>query len=135
MVDNIEVSHPDVKYMRVGNKVITLRRDAQNFYEDMYGTIWALYDPQNTTDPISRCGVAPFALPTWPVFVKMNEGCGPHDFAYSSDVYQAFHDRSTADDYLQSLEQQEGYPIFGLLFKIIARELGGSFWENKETND
>lgn len=125
----------DTKFIVVGKLVVILTRGADGFFHDEEGTIWAYKDESMTTDPKDRCGVAPIALPEWPIFQKYNDACAPHDFAYSSDVYQAFHDRLEADNYLQSLLDKEDDSFLGWLFRNLARWFGGRFWENPNTNN
>lgn len=123
------------RYLVANGRTIQLTKNLDGFWADSEGTLYAYYETANTRDPVNRCGVAPLALPTWPIFVKMNDGCAPHDFAYSSPVYQAYHDRADADEYLESLLDQSGHPIFGWFAKVISRIFGGRFWENERTNN
>jgi len=123
------------RYLVANGITIQLIKNLDGFWEDSEGTLYAYYETANTKDPVDRCGVAPLALPTWPIFVKMNDACRPHDFAYSSPVYQAFHYRHDADEYLRTLQSKSGYPIFGWIARTISRLIGRDYWENSKTND
>lgn len=125
----------NMKYIvtiRFGAVVLTKHEDG--FWYDDEGTIYA-YKDGVTADSVDRCGVAPIALPTWPFFQDVNDACAPHDFAYSSPVYQAFHTRKQADDMLAALLTAERHPILGSIFEDIARLLGAKYWENPSTNN
>jgi hypothetical protein len=122
-------------YLTANGKVVELTLNASGFWADSEGAVYGLYDPASANDPVSRCGVSPIALPTTPYFAVLNEDCAAHDYAYSSPVYEAYHTRQEADDYLESLLSQSGYPIIGWLFRNIARLFGGKFWENTSTNN
>lgn len=123
------------RYLVANGITIQLIKNLDGFWEDSEGTLYAYYETANTKDPVDRCGVAPLALPTWPIFVKMNANCSFHDNMYSNPVFQAFYHRHDADEWLNSLMSKDGFPVFGWLFKKISRLFGSSFWENKGTND
>lgn len=114
--------------------VITLVRGGDGFWRDPNGTIFALNDGRSIDDA-KRCGIWPFALPTWDFFTPLNQACAPHDFAYSSPVYQAFHTRLEADEYLGNLQSIAANPIVAGIFEGISRLLGVEFWENDKTNN
>lgn len=122
------------KYIIANKQIIELTKNAQGFWQNDKGTLYA-YKDGATTDPKDVCGVAPLDLPSWPFFQVENDQCAKHDFMYSSLVYQAFHTRSEADTYLQRMLDLVGHPLIGDIFSEIARLLGAPFWENKATND
>lgn len=110
-----------------------LTQQPSGFWSDDKGTLYAYKEASSTTDQEDRCGVWPLALPQWAMFQKINEACVPHDFTYSSPVYQAFHTRTDADYYLDHLLTLEGHPLLGDVFSDIAKLLGVPFWENAKT--
>lgn len=123
----------DKKYIVLAKTVVTLTENAMGLYEDAAGCVWALRDDSQTLDAVERCGIAPFALPSWGMFQQLNEMCKAHDFAYSCPAYQAFHTREDADQYLGTLISRGGYPVTGIIFEQIAHQLGGFAWENSKT--
>ena len=96
------------------------------------GVEFALSDDASSVDPIDRCGIGRFSLPT---SVPIN--CAPHDFAYSSPTYQVFHTRKEADEMLESLtEQAPGlWNLLAKPFYWISRQFGAIRWEDPKTND
>lgn len=124
----------DNKYIITNNTTVELTRNADGFYQDDKGTIYA-YNDGVSTDPKDVCGVAPLDLPSWPFFQTENDQCAKHDFMYTSPVYQAFHTRQEADTYLERMLDLSGHPLIGEIFSEIARLLGSPFWENEATND
>lgn len=106
--------------------------NADGFYQDPEGTVYAFKNGKSV-DPVARCGVKPFTLPLWDCFEEVNEACGIHDNMYEMPVYQAFHTRDEADDYLEHLIELSGHPILADIFSELARELGAPFWENQKT--
>lgn len=125
------------KYLVANGKTVQLTKNMDGFWQDSRGVIYAYYETVNSADPVNRCGVAPLALPTWPIFVGMNEACTFHDGIYQNPVYQAYHYRSDADEYLQSLiEQSDKGAVAWMtarLFRWISRKWGARFWENPDT--
>lgn len=126
------------KYLRFRNEVIPIHQNAQGFWQDDQGGLYAMAEKSASKDDTVACGVAPFDLPNWTGWMRaLNESCAPHDFMYSSPVYQAFHTRAEADAALEaSIETAAGgswWSIFAAPFSWIARQLGADDWENKET--
>jgi len=125
------------RYLVTKRQTIQLTKNMDGFWQDSRGVIYAYYETVNSADPVDRCGVAPMALPTWPIFVEINKACSHHDFLYQSQVYQAFNFRHDADDYLQSLIEQSDKGALAWmtarLFRWISRRFGSRFWENPDT--
>lgn len=112
------------------NKSIKLTKDEDGFYKDDKGTIYALEDNNLSIDTKSRCGIGVFSLPeAWGI----NDGCSPHDYAYSSPVYQAFHTRDEADQMLKAHITLVSHPVLGWLFRQVSRVFGPPLWENPKT--
>ncbi len=76
-----------------------------------------------------------------PFETPLDPGCTIHDYIYSSPVFQLFHTRRQADDYMRYLQRRavEHVPMrrfwYGVIdvFHGIARKLGAPFWENEKT--
>lgn len=115
---------------------IELRKGPDGFWTSADGTIWAFSDYDNSVDRVDRCGVGFFSLPTTSPLTK---NCKPHDYVYTSEVYQAFHTRSEADRYLSDLIENDR--SVGRLrwlakpFWFLSRLFGGRYWENNDTQD
>jgi hypothetical protein len=124
----------DKKYIAIpeNGRIYELVKGSDDLWRDISGCVWALHDGV-TADPVERCGVAPFALPDWPIFVKINDACKPHDYAFTSPAYQAFHTFGDANVYLQGLQTAQGCPVLGEAFEEISDEFGAKYWENKKT--
>lgn len=116
-------------------KAVHLARGNDGFYRDALGTIFALRDDSDTMDLVDRCGIAPFAIPTW--FERITRACKPHDYKYSSFAYQAFYTRAEADAELErdvrTMAAGDWWRILGAPFRWIATRFGGEAWENKDT--
>lgn len=126
-------NQPDVKYVVTKRFGITqVIRGADSFFRDAEGTLYAFREGP-TADATDRCGVWPFALPLWPMFQTVNDACKPHDFAFSSPVYQAFHTYNEANEMLEAVQILGGHPVFGAFAEQIAAILGMEYWENKST--
>lgn len=109
------------------------RFNVTDFWKDEFGTTYAFADDGYAVDAKSRCGIAPFALPDWTIFHDINLACGPHDYAYSSPVFQSFYTEAEADEYLERLQTEVGFPVLGWVFKKLSNLVGRFFWENKST--
>lgn len=98
------------------------------------GAVWALADYSASVDPVDRCGVGIFSLSS---DNPLTGECRYHDYAYSSAAYQAFHTRSQADEYLESLIKQEptAWSILAKPFYWLSRVFGAALWENQTTRD
>lgn len=121
------------KFLVVGNRVIRLATKEggpEDFFYDEYGTLWALRSDIGSWDNVSRCGVFPFVFPQG---TPIDDVCDVHDFMYSSPVFQHFHTRSEADDYLRTGGKAVGMPITGRVFKLLSIKFGWMVWENKKT--
>lgn len=125
---------PRSKYIIFKGEVISLTELKPGFWYDPFGTVYALRG-DSTADPVKRCGVWPFSVPMNLYFAKLNGSCSPHDYAYDTPVYQAFHTRKEADNYLRDVLIANGYSLLGRLFRSLARMFGGQFWENDKTNN
>ena len=127
------------KYLNYNGEVTeVVERDPENFpnfFYDKDNCLYAFSDSSTDLDENDVCGIAPLALPDWPFFRRINDACAPHDFAYSSQVYQAFNLRSTAESMLRAHLAGAGFPIVGKVFAEVAEEFGGPAWENDETRD
>lgn len=129
----------EVRYI-VGRRrqVIELHKESHGWWCDCEGTIYAFVEQGNSRDLKARCGVWPFALPLWGVFIELNYLCSRHDFTYGSPVYQAYNNREVADVYLNKLlecDQKKWYSRLGDTFFNLTRTWGYKFWDNKKTND
>lgn len=127
--------NPNLKHIVFHKTVVDVVRDPiTNFWSDANGTLYAYRDSSSSMDHIDRCGVGWFSLADGN---PLNPACTPHDYTYESPVYQAFHTRSEADQYLKSLLTQIPgvHYITPEVFKFLAREEGQHLWENKETNN
>lgn len=123
------------RYIAFKGAVIELTRNSEGFWVDDFPTIYAFREKETSVDDKDVCGIGSFTLDKDD---PRNAACKPHDYAYESPAYQAFHSRAEADFYLkQLLEQIPGYEgaLTPELFYRITRLLGGGFWENKETNN
>lgn len=127
----------DRRFISVRGQTVELIRNAQGFWEAPGGTIFAYGELSHTVDPVTRCGIGFFSLSETN---DITDACRPHDFAYNSPVYQAFHTREEADQKLETditLIGQElrrpWYQWVGKLFRKVAEVFGGKYWENKET--
>lgn len=125
---------PNIKYIVFNKEVITVYKDIDGLWRDMSGTVYAFNESTASEDPINRCGVGFFSLPTTN---PLTDDCTPHDYAYSSPGFEAFHTRKEADQYLESLieENPSAWSILAKPFYWIARILGSRYWENKDTNN
>lgn len=122
------------KYIVWRGKIVTITYDVvTGFWYDPQGTIIALQNPVSA-DPIVRCGIGVLSLPT---SHPLTAACGPHDYAYNSVAYQAFHTRDEADRYLESLTALIGeghwYGYLARPFYRISSWFGGKYWENPKT--
>ena len=125
----------DKKFIVFRGETIELTENPDGFYHDDKGTIYSFTSADSSVDDSNHCGVGFFSLPDGH---PLNAGCGSHDYAYSSPVYQAFHTRKEADKMLQSLLHQiPGYShsITPDIFYMLSRVFGGFFWENDKTNE
>lgn len=127
------------KYLNYKGEVVeVIERDPinfPNFFYDKNNCLYAFADPSTDLDENDVCGIAPLALPDWPFFRRINDACAPHDFAYSSQVYQAFNLRSTAEAMLKRHLELAEAPILAEVFTEIAHEFGAAAWENDKTRD
>lgn len=125
---------PEKKYITVpeNGRIYELTRGEDGLWRDISGTIWALREgPVADIDEV--CGVDPVALPAWYIFEKINAACRPHDYAFSSPAYQAFHTFDEANQYLKALQTIVGFPLLGEIFREISDEFGRKYWENTAT--
>lgn len=77
-----------------------LIQGVDGLWRDKYNTIYGLPDAEaGSSDPVARCGVAPFVLPVSDPFT---DACEIHDAAYSNPTYQNFHTRSEVDSKLEA---------------------------------
>lgn len=120
---------PEVLYIIISAKVEKLEKDERGFYIDSLGTIWALAEAVNSVDPVNRCGIGVFSLPTTERFKDLNEICSVHDYMTSSIVFMTFHTRKEADDYLKNIK----HPLLKELFYNISRVFSRYFWEVSKT--
>lgn len=125
------------KYIIFRKEVIELTQGEDLLWRDSDGGIWADSDNGKSKDSYDGCGVTPFDLPPWGIFQKLNDICKLHNYKYNSLTWQTFHTRKEADDALRSDIENSGsiFWILGRLFRNVAREFGGSMWENKKTNN
>ena len=118
-----------------GTCVVLLKSSVDGFWRDQFETIYAYIDKTESVDDVNRCGVGAFSLD---IDNPLNAACKPHDYAYQSPAYQAFHTRKEADFYLRQLiEMMPGYKdsLTATLFEFLARQQGFRFWENEATNN
>lgn len=126
----------ETKFIIFKHEVIELRRpDGYSAWQDSEGTLWAYADSKDSVDVRDVCGVGWASLPDWPMFRMINQQCARHDMAYSSPVYQAFHTRVEADEYLDELLRLSGHWVIGAVFEEVSRLLGCPLWENPTTNN
>lgn len=118
------------RYLVYKGSVFEVTKRDDGLWYDQFGTVIALAEDKNSVDPIDRCGVGILSLPA---DSSLTDACRPHDYAYSSDAYQAFHYRQDADEMLDHLVAILGHPQLGELFEYLAHEFGASKWENKRT--
>lgn len=112
-----------------------LVRGEDGLWRDEEGTIIALPEKTSSVDDKVRCGVGVASLPEdhW-----ATDACRPHDYKTSSPAYQAFHNRSEAeDDFDRDLgilaERSWGRRIVAVALSTISRLSSWDFWENKKT--
>lgn len=125
----------ETRYIGRGGNSTELTKGLDGLWRDSLGTVYGLVDDSSSVDSRSVCGVGWFSLADGN---PLNDACAPHDYAYSSPAYQAFHTRQEADFYLEALLKQihgEEHSVTPELFEFISRELGHEFWENKLTNN
>jgi len=135
----------NIKYIITKDKVTgkdnvtTLIKNKSGFWCDSEGTLYSFVENDKATDLKKRCGVWPFALPLWGVFIELNEECAIHDNMYGMPVFQAYNGRSVADAALDTvIESKSGskwYRIFRAPIKVVVRLLGGKYWDNSKTRD
>lgn len=123
------------KFLAFRGKIIELHQGQDGFWRDWDNTIYAFSDDSMSTDPVVRCGVGIFSLPA---DSPLTDACRPDDFMYSSKVFQFFHTRQEALDWLENnlkiVSKKKWYHFFvPELFKTFAKWFGGKYWENKET--
>lgn len=128
-----EIAPLTVKFIIYKGKVEPLFLDSRGFWVSVHGAKFAFRDKSKSVDDKVRCGVGVLTLPDWSFFEEINEACGVHDYMYESPVYQAFHTRTEADDYLNELLRLKGHPLVGSVFSSVANLLGVPWWENEET--
>lgn len=121
-----------IRYLKFKGEIIPLYWiQPKNWYEDKDGTPYAYADAGG--DPVIRCGVG---MLSFPVGSPLTEACAPHDFKYSSTVFQFYHSRAEADaDLLRDLEKVSAgtaYRVFAKPFYYLARWFGGQYWENNK---
>lgn len=112
--------------------VTKLVRNPDGFYQDPEGTLYA-YKDGATADPVDRFGIWPFALPLWPMFQAINDSAKPHDFEYTSLVYQAFHTEEDANQELDHRLELVGHPALGAISLWATDNYGFHWWENPKT--
>lgn len=127
-LENMTIGEP--KFLAYKTGIIEIHKGQDGLWYDKEGTLHALQEDVNSTDPIVRCGVGALSLSK---DSKYTAGCAPHDFAYTSKAYQLFHTREEADDYLRRNTTLLGSAFLGRLFRLISNLWGGRFWENKKT--
>ena len=128
-------TEPRKKYIVFRASVIELTEREPGFWYDAQDTLYALRDPSSSKDDFEGCGFGMAHLPDWPFFQKINDACKPHDYMYSTPVFQVFHTRSYADFYLARLQSLGGHPRLGELMAQLANEFGPELWENEKTRD
>lgn len=132
---NIDDSEYRMKFIIFNGEVIQVFKSSKDRWYDTKGTEYAYSDSKNSIDSKNRCGVGWFSLAEDD---SRNDACAPHDFAYSSPAYQAFHTRAEADymlkELLEKIPEAKG-TMTPEIFYGISRELGFHFWENPETNN
>lgn len=125
----------DKKYIHFRGEIWELTFGEDLFWRDEQGGIYAYRDYDDTSlDSVDRCGVGRFfsISETDPV----TDACGPHEFMYSSRVFQAFHTREEGDRWLESLtEQVPGREFLAGPFYWLAHIFGRfrNLWENPKT--
>lgn len=124
--------NPNIKHIATTRwGVIELRRGSDGFWRSPDDTIYAFADNADSVDNVTRCGVGWFSLSADDAATA---ACQPHDYAYSSPVYQAFHTREEADEMLQSLMSQvPDRELLATPFEELAEMFGGKYWENDKT--
>ena len=125
----------DVKYVPTKRwGVIKLEKSSvDGFWRDPSGTVYAYATKEGSVDDVVRCGVGWFSLSAED---SATAACGVHDYLYQCPVYQAFHNRSEAEDHLRSLLSQTDHREFlAEPFGFLAHEFGGQFWEEDKTRD
>lgn len=127
------ISPLTVKFIIYKERVMPLFMDTRGFWVSTSGGKFAFRDKSNSVDDKSQCGVGIFTLPDWGVFREINEAGAVHDYMYESPVYQAFHTRKEADEYLGKLLELKGHTVIGKVFSNVAKLLGWLFWENPKT--
>lgn len=124
---------PSTQYVIFRGEVITLTLGPDNLWRSPDETVWAFRDSAAAVDNHDTCGVGFISLPDWEFFREVNDSCKPHDYAYSSPAYQAFHTRDEADVYLGRLLELQHHPILGEVFSELAKLFGVGLWENQST--
>lgn len=124
-----------------GENIEINKSPEDSFWRDSEGCIYAEADLE-AADYVDRCGIGLISLSE---NHPANRACKPHDFKYSSSVYQEFHTRKEADEDLErdiellaegdpsTAGDNKWWSILGKPFKAISRILGGNFWENGKT--
>jgi len=123
----------EVRYLPTGSKrfgVLELHKGDDGFWRLADGTIIAVPDVAHSVDPVARCGVWPVALPA---SHKLTRVCRPHDYMYSSPVWQTFHYREEADQWLEENAEKISGSLVGETFGALSRIFGWFFWENEKT--
>lgn len=129
MLDKVDAVNAQfgVRYVPYRKGVIVLHRNKQGFWQDEYGTIWALQNGEASVDVIDRCGIGILSLPADHPLTRV---CRPHDFMYSSPVFQYFYTRREADKWLYRHTKLFGFPTVAEIFYNVSKWFGGKYWEN-----
>lgn len=122
----------NVRYVLFKGKKIRQVKGSDDIWRDDEGTEYGYTDPKYYTDDKTRAGVGVLSLPEDD---PLSKSAAQHDYAYSSPVYQKYHDRKEADKALEErIEDLPGWRRFmSKPFYAITRIFGGLFWENKDT--
>lgn len=115
---------------------VKLLRYPDGLWRDADGTVYALEDPKYSKDDKKRAGVGVFSLPE---DHPISQASGPHDYAFSSPAYQAFHNRVEAD----LMELKNVAALMGKrnwrtrlqlwAIKLLLRRFSDGYWENEAT--
>jgi len=69
--------------------ILEISEGVDQIYRDKLGTVYAIEDQGPGLDPVARCGIWPFVMPT--KIAALEEPCSVHDYMHQSTAYQTYH--------------------------------------------
>lgn len=129
----IDDDNPETKTLRGS----VLLKYPDGLWRDAHGTIYALPEDSWSVDKTTRAGVGIFSLPE---DHPLSQASGPHDYAFTSPTYQAFHTRIEADlmqlKNIALLTNKKNWRTRLQLWaiKMLLKRFSDGYWENEATS-